>query len=123
MTRLQHFVQVFSVYVNFFLLNSPIKEKIYYLFNLDDAEKELEEILQTGTTRHLQRFPWAYVYLKQLIKRLMISRFPSLPILLLRPTSIRPAIAQPYKMYSLQGSCPIFTLYACIIQPTRKKSI
>jgi hypothetical protein len=34
-----------------------VKENIYYLSNPDDAEEELEEILQTGTTKHLQRFP------------------------------------------------------------------
>jgi hypothetical protein len=123
MTRLQHFVQVSSAYANSFLPDGPVKEKIYYLSSPDDAEEELQEILRTGTTKHLQRFPWAYAYLKQLMKRLIISRFPNLPILLLRPTSIGPAIAQPYEMYSPQGSCPISTLYARLMRPTGGKSI
>jgi alcohol-forming fatty acyl-CoA reductase len=99
MTRLRHFVQVSSAYANSFLPNGPVEEKIHYLSNLDDAEGELEEILQIGTTKHLQRFPWAYAYSKQLIERLIMARFPNLPILLLRPTSIRPAIAQPCEIY------------------------
>jgi len=70
-----------------------------YLSSPDDAEGELEEILRTGTTRYLQGFPWAYAYSKQLMERLMMAWFPDLPILLLRPTSIGPAIAQPYEMY------------------------
>jgi fatty acyl-CoA reductase len=123
MTQLQHFVQVSSAYANSFLPDGPIEEKIYYLSNPDDAEGELEEILRTGTTRHLQRFPWAYAYSKQLLERLIISRFPSLPILLLRPTSIGPAIAQPYEMYGPQGSCPISTLYARLMRPTGGKNI
>jgi fatty acyl-CoA reductase len=52
-TRLQHFVQVSSAYTNSFLPDGPVEEKIYYLSNADDAEGELEEILRTGTTRHL----------------------------------------------------------------------
>jgi thioester reductase-like protein len=123
MTRLQHFVQVSSAYANSFLPDGPVEEKIYYLSSPDDAEEELQEILRTGTTKHLQRFPWAYAYSKQLMERLIISRFPNLPILLLRPTSIGPAIAQPYEMYGPQGSCPIFTLYARLMRPTGGKSI
>jgi nucleoside-diphosphate-sugar epimerase len=123
MTQLQHFVQVSSAYANSFLPDGSVGEKIYYLSNPDDAEGELEEILRTGTTMHLQRFPWAYAYSKQLMERLMISRFPNLPILLLRPTSIGPAIAQPYEMYGPQGSCPISTLYSRLMQPTGGKSI
>jgi fatty acyl-CoA reductase len=53
----------------------------------------------------------------------MISRFPNLPILLLRLISIGPAIAQPYEMYGPQGSCPISTLYSRLMQLTRGKSI
>jgi fatty acyl-CoA reductase len=45
------------------------------------------------------------------------------PILLLRPTSIGPDIAQPYEMYDPQGSCPISTLYSRLMQPTGGKSI
>ncbi|PVH72542.1 male sterility protein [Cadophora sp. DSE1049] len=123
MTQLQHFVQVSSAYANSFLPDGPVEEKVYHLSNPDDAEGELEEILRTGTTRHLQRFPWAYAYSKQLMERLMISRFPNLPILLLRPTSIGPAIAQPYEMYGPQGSCPISTLYSRLMQPSGGKSI
>ena len=94
-----------------------------YLSSPDDAEGELEEILRTGTTRYLQGFPWAYAYSKQLMERLMMAWFPDLPILLLRPTSIGPAIAQPYEMYGPHGSCPISTLYAHLMQPAGGKSV
>jgi len=123
MTKLQHFVQVSSADANSFLPDGPVDEKVYYLSKPDNAEGELEEILRTGTTRSLQGFPWAYAYSKQLMERLMVARFPDLPLLFLRPTSIGPAIAQPCKMYGPQGSCPISTLYARMMQPTGGKSI
>ena len=123
MTRLQHFVQVSSAYANSFLPDGPVDEKLYYMSSPDDAEGELKEILETGTTRYLQGFPWAYAYSKQLMERLMMARFPDLPILLLRPTSIGPAIAQPYEMYGPRGSCPISTLYARMMQPVGGDSI
>ena len=123
MTRLQHFVQVSSAYANSFLPDGTVDEKVYYLSSPDDAEGELEEILRTGTTRYLKDFPWAYAYSKQLMERLMTARFPDLPILFLRPTSIGPAIAQPYEMYGPQGSCPISALYARLMQPTGGKSV
>jgi hypothetical protein len=39
-----------------------VEEKIYYLSNPDNTEGELEEILRTGTTRHLGRFSVPYQY-------------------------------------------------------------
>jgi len=123
MTRLKHFVQVSSAYANSFLPDGPVDEKVYHLSNPDNAEGELEEILRTGTTKYLQGFPWAYAYSKQLMERLMVAQFPDLPMLLLRPTSIGPAIAQPYEMYGPQASCPISTLYARMMQPIGGRSI
>ena len=122
-TILQHFVQVSNAYANSFLPDGPVDEKVYYLSNPDNAEGELEEILRTRTTKYLQGFPWAYAYSKQLIDRLMVARFPDFPILFLRPTSIGPAIAQPYEMYRPQGSCLISTLYARMMHPTGGRSI
>ena len=123
MTRLQTFVQVSSAYANSHLPDGPVEEKIYYLGNPDDAEGELQEILETGTTRYLQDFPWAYAYSKQLMERLMTAQFPNLPMLLIRPTSIGPAIAQPFEMYGPQGSCPISTLYARLMRPVGGQSV
>jgi hypothetical protein len=39
--------------MNSFLSNGPVKEKIHYLSNLDNAEGELEEILRIGIIKHL----------------------------------------------------------------------
>jgi fatty acyl-CoA reductase len=53
----------------------------------------------------------------------MIARYPSHPLLLLRPTSIGPAIAQPYEMYGPHGSCPVSTLYSRLMRPTGGQSV
>ncbi|PMD59538.1 uncharacterized protein K444DRAFT_529575, partial [Hyaloscypha bicolor E] len=58
-----------------------------------------------------------------LIEQLIILWFPSLPILLLRPTSIGPAITQSYKIYGPQGLCPISILYIRLMQPIEGKRI
>jgi alcohol-forming fatty acyl-CoA reductase len=121
LTKLQHFTQVSSAYANSFLPDGPVEEKVYYLANPDDAEGELQEILQTGTTKYLKRFAWPYAYSKQLMERLITlitARFPNLSLLLLPPTGIGPAIAQPYVMYGPKGSCPISTLMARLMMPT-----
>lgn len=123
MARLQTFVQVSSAYANSHLPDGPVEEKVYYMENPDDAEGELKEVLETGTTTFLQRFPWAYAYSKQLMERLMTARFPNLPMLLIRPTSIGPAIAQPFEMYGPHGSCPISTLYARLTKPVGGQSV
>jgi fatty acyl-CoA reductase len=122
-TKLEKFTQVSTAFANSFLPDGPIEEKVHYLANPDTAEAELDEIQHTGTTRYLQSFPWAYAYSKQLMERLMVARYPSLPLLLLRPSSIGPAIAQPYEMYGPQGSCPVSTLYSRLMRPTGGQSV
>ncbi len=57
------------------------------------------------------------------MERLMVTRYPSLPLLLLRPTSIGPAIAQPYKMYGPHRLCPVSTLYSRLMRPTGGQSV
>ena len=52
-TKLKHFTQVSTTFANSFLPDGPIKEKVYYLASPDTAEAGLDEILYTGTTRHL----------------------------------------------------------------------
>ncbi|KAG4434272.1 hypothetical protein IFR05_010237 [Cadophora sp. M221] len=122
-TKLKHFTQVSTAFANSFLPDGPIKEKVYYLANPDTAKAELNEIQHTGTTGHLQSFPWAYAYSKQLMERLMMAQYSSLPRLLLRPTSIGPTTAQPYEMYGPRRSCPVPTLYPRLMRPTGGQSV
>ncbi|KAK7000456.1 hypothetical protein R3P38DRAFT_1847144 [Favolaschia claudopus] len=54
----------------------------------------------------LAGFTHAYTLVKNITEQLLLSRNPSLPILIVRPTCIAPAISQPYPYYSRPGSCP-----------------
>lgn len=75
--RLKSFVQVSTAYVNSNRSDGLLHEKIY---PLEDAEAELAEIQLTGTTKHFARFPWAYSYSKHIMERILLARYPSLPI-------------------------------------------
>lgn len=102
--RLKSFVQVSTAYVNGNRPEGLLHEKIY---PLDDAEAELAEIQETGTTKHLKGFPWPYAYAKHIMERLLLARYPHLPILILRPSMIGPAIRQPHEGYGPEGSMPV----------------
>jgi alcohol-forming fatty acyl-CoA reductase len=51
------------------------------------------------------------------MERLLTSRFPKLPLLIVRPTCIGPAISQPYELYGPEGSCPISAVYLRLMAP------
>lgn len=116
--KLSCFVQVSTAYANSFLPDGSIEEKIYPLSNPDDPEAELHQIRSNAPPRYLADFPYPYTYSKHLTERLLISRFPSLPLLIIRPTFIGPAISQPYELYGPEGSCPISTIYSQLMVPT-----
>lgn len=106
--HLQGYVHVSTAYANSFLPDGLVEEKVY---ELGDAEAQLQEILETGTlvTEELPAFPWPYAFSKHLAERLLLLRHPNLPILIVRPTIIGHAISQPYPHYGPQGACPLST--------------
>jgi len=116
MPNLKYFVHVSSSYANTFLPDGVVEEKVYEI--TPDAEKELAQILETGDSPHVKDFPWPYGYSKQLTERLLGSRFPQLPLLIVSPAIIGPAICQPFPMYGPKGSCPINILLSRLMKPT-----
>jgi len=115
--KLSCFVQVSTAYANSFLPDGPIEEKIYPLSNPDDSEAELRQIRSNAPPRYLEDFPYPYAYSKHLTERLLASRFPSLPLLIIRPTCIGPVASQPYELYGPEGSCPISSIYSRLMDP------
>ena len=103
--RLEQFIQISTAFCNSFLPDGIVEEKIY---PLGDAESELKIARETGATEYLSLFPAPYYYAKacgskpllglhlantvpfvqHLMERLLTVRYPNLPILLLRPTTI-----------------------------------
>lgn len=106
--KLRQFVYVSTAYCNSNLPDGIIEEKIYPLGN---AEDELKEIVATGTTSFAAGFPWPYGYGKHLTERLLRSRFPQLPLIIMRPPCIGPAVSQPYPLYGPMGGIPIEQLF------------
>ncbi|KAL9066563.1 MAG: hypothetical protein Q9161_007464 [Pseudevernia consocians] len=112
--KLESYVQVSSAYANTFLPDGLVSEKIY---ELGDPEAELLEIQATGTTKYLKDFAWPYAYSKHLMERLLVKRYPELPLTIVRPTSIGPAIKEPFAFYGPEGSIPIDTVYSRMMWP------
>ncbi|KAJ6541373.1 NAD-binding domain 4 protein [Mycena capillaripes] len=105
--KLSSFVFVSTAYVNNFLPDGVVEERIY---EVGDQERQLSEILDTGSVAgNVPRFISQYAFGKHLTERLLISRSPNLPLLIIRPTCIAPAISQPYPYYNRRGSCPMST--------------
>ncbi|KAJ6489005.1 NAD-binding domain 4 protein [Mycena sanguinolenta] len=104
--NLSAFVYISTVSVNSFLPDGVVEEKIY---EVGDAEHQLSEILTTGSISSckLSDFASPYAFGKHLTERLITSRNPSIPLLIVRPSCIGPAISQPYPYYTRHGSCPL----------------
>lgn len=110
----ESYVQVSSAYANTFLPDGLVSEKIY---ELGDPEAELLEIQATGTMKYLKDFAWPYAYSKHLMERLLVKRYPELPLMIVRPTSIGPAIKEPFEFYGPEGSIPLDTVYSRMMFP------
>ncbi|KAJ7734427.1 male sterility protein-domain-containing protein [Mycena metata] len=107
-TRLSTFAYVSSAYANCFLPDGKVEEKIYEVGNV---EHQLAEILATGSLYpgSVPHWIWPYTCAKHMTERLLMSRHPTLPLLILRPTCIAPAISEPHPYYARAGSCPLST--------------
>ncbi|KAJ5848724.1 hypothetical protein N7455_012681 [Penicillium solitum] len=105
--RLKLLVQISTSYVNSHLPDGPVLERIYQLGAEEDPEEELASMLTLDTSPHAGKFSSTYTQAKHLMERLLLSRFPLLPILLLRPTIFGPAFRHPYSLYGSEDSTPL----------------
>lgn len=118
--KLESYVQFSTVYANTFLPDGLISEKIY---ELGDPEAELLEIQAKGTTKYLKDFAWPYAYSKHLTERLVVKRYPELPLMIIRPTCIGPAIKEPFELYGPEGSHPVDTYCLRMMFPIGGKDV
>jgi nucleoside-diphosphate-sugar epimerase len=106
--RMKLFVQLSTSYVNTHLPDGPVLERIYQLGGEEeDPEQELASMLALDKSPHSAKFSSTYTQAKHLMERLLLSRFPLLPILLLRPTIFGPAFRDPYPLYGSEDSTPL----------------
>ncbi|RAH77430.1 hypothetical protein BO86DRAFT_370871 [Aspergillus japonicus CBS 114.51] len=110
--QLATFVQVSSAYANSFLPDGEITETIQPFGEDDiDCERELDEILSSrGNTSWTKQWAWPYAQAKYLMERLLFQRYGSrLPLLILLPSAIGPALQDPYPLFGPAGSNPVET--------------
>ena len=105
--RLKLLVQLSTSYVNSHLPDGPVLERIYQLAGEEDPEEELASILTLGKSSHGAKFSSSYTQAKHLMERLLLNRFPLLPVLLVRPTIFGPAFRHPYPLYGSEDSTPL----------------
>ncbi|KAJ0161301.1 Fatty acyl-CoA reductase 2 [Colletotrichum tanaceti] len=117
-TKLVSYVQVSSAYALSDLPDGPMEERIYPIGDAADASRLLNDIL-SGTTGSSAGFAWPYAKSKRLMECLMDQRLSRrLPLLIVRPTGIAPAIKEPFELYLPNASCPLNTFYSRMMYPT-----
>ncbi|PYH48829.1 uncharacterized protein BP01DRAFT_288491 [Aspergillus saccharolyticus JOP 1030-1] len=115
--QLVKFVQVSSVFANSFLPDGVVTETLHPFGENDlDCVREVEEILSLkGNSPRTKHWLWPYAEAKYLMERLLVQRYESrLPLLIIRPSSIGPALRDPYPLFCPPGSSPVenfFELY------------
>ena len=72
-----------------------------------DPEDELAEIMTTGLSPYATQFASPYAYAKHLMERLLLKRYPQLPVLVVRPTIFGSAVRDPYPLYGPDSSTPL----------------
>lgn len=107
--KLKLLVQTSTAYVNTFLPDGKVLEKIYTDVADQDPEQELQHILKTGDHPNTTQYTWPYAHSKHLMERLLHHRHSNLPILVVRPSIIGPAIRHPFPHYGPPGSNPAST--------------
>ncbi|KAJ5874653.1 uncharacterized protein N7529_003083 [Penicillium soppii] len=108
--KLIKFVQVSTVYANSFLPDGNIAEQIHLFGATDlDCEKELEQVFSERSTPRTGDWLWPYAQAKYVMERLLVQRYPELPLLIIRPSSIGPAIKDPFPHFGPDGSNPVET--------------
>lgn len=114
--RLKLLVQTSTAYVNTFLPDGPVLEKIYEIAEHDhDPEQELQHILSTGVHPNTTQYAWPYAHAKHLMERLLHHRHRTLPLLIVRPSIIGPAIRHPFPHYGPPGSNPASTFVRVLL--------
>lgn len=107
-TRMKLLVQISTAYVNSFLPDGHVAEKVYNVSEeAEDPEAELAWIMDGKASPYAPRFASPYAYAKHLMERLLLKRHPLMPLLLLRPTIFGPALRDPYPLYGPENSTPL----------------
>ncbi|RUP48553.1 male sterility protein-domain-containing protein [Jimgerdemannia flammicorona] len=104
--RLERYIHISTAYVNSHLADGSIIKEDFYWHTSSNAEEEYRQVSQTGDSPYTKLFPFPYAYGKHLVERLLLLRYPNLPLLIMRPTCIGPAVQEPHPGFEIRGSSP-----------------
>ncbi|KAJ5762473.1 male sterility protein-domain-containing protein [Penicillium nucicola] len=117
-TGIKIFLHISSAFVNSFLPGGDVGEQVYNAYgdatDATDAHKDLQAILSTGSSNLNSPFVAPYAHAKYIAERLMLETAP-LPLLVVRPSNIGPAIRDPAPLYGIHMVIPIHTYVQCFL--------
>ncbi|KAL3462239.1 male sterility protein-domain-containing protein [Aspergillus heterothallicus] len=109
-TNMRIFIHFSSLAVNSFLPGGVIEERLYPPPDgVPDSESELagQPGADTSKVRSDDRYTWPYAQAKHLAERLLLHHTPSVPVLIIRPSAIGPAMAEPCPLYGPDKAIPL----------------
>lgn len=89
----------------------------------ESPEKQLADILATGRSPYTELFMSPYAQAKYLAEKLVLNLQTPFPVLIIRPSSIGPAIQSPYPLYGPDGAIPIHTFAHLLIEGGKYRKV
>ncbi|KAJ5537167.1 male sterility protein-domain-containing protein [Penicillium frequentans] len=115
--NIKAFLHVSSISALSFLSQDSLFEKLENISSDEDSpEKQLVDILATGQSPYTELFMSPYAQAKYLAEKLVLNLQTPFPVLIIRPSSIGPAIQIPYPLYGPDGAIPIHTFAHLLIE-------
>ncbi|KAL4814486.1 male sterility protein-domain-containing protein [Aspergillus spinulosporus] len=113
--HVRHFIHFSSLAANGFLPGGPIEERLYPPPVPVDEEADHLGLPDADASKlqHDDRYTWPYGQAKHLAERLLLRHSGSIPMLIIRPAAIGPAIAEPFPLYGPDKAIPMHTLILC----------
>ncbi|KAL5051284.1 hypothetical protein BDW71DRAFT_214240 [Aspergillus fruticulosus] len=114
--RIRLFVHFSSLAANGFLPGGIMKERLYPPPSPVDEEDDRFGLPGADASK-LQlddRYSWPYGQAKHLAERLLLRQASSIPVLIIRPAAIGPAIAEPFALYGPDKAIPMHSLILCL---------
>jgi len=122
--KIKIFLHVSSISTQSFLPGGSVLESAEHISPGEDTpEKQMEDILATGQSPYTERFMAPYAQAKYLAEQFLLKLRTSFPILIVRPTSIGPAIEHPYPLYGPEGAIPIHTFFQLLLEGGNYRSL
>lgn len=114
--HIQLFIHFSSLAVNSFLPAGVVEERLYPSPNPNpDPVEDLAGYPGADSSRLPadERYAWPYGQAKHLAERLLLRQPCPIPLLIIRPSAIGPAIAEPFALYGPEKAIPMHTLLLC----------